>query len=82
MAECTTLPFLFSCFPVSLEHNYRLANLSTLPYNMNKIQIMLGKCLSTPELLPDGALKLKEQWQWLSGDKSSGYSELEEIDSV
>ena len=45
-------------------------------------QIMLGKCLSTPELLPDGGLKFKEQWQWLSGDKSSGYSEIEEIDSV
>ena len=40
---------------------------------------MLGKCLSTPEILPDGRIKLKEQWQWLSGDCSSGYSEVEEI---
>jgi len=40
---------------------------------------MLGKCLSTPELLKDGRLKFKEEWQWLSGDKSSGNSEIEEI---
>lgn len=42
-------------------------------------ELMLGKCLSTPELLPDGRLKFKESWQWLSGDLSSGYSEIEEI---
>lgn len=40
---------------------------------------MLGKCLSTPERLPDGRLRFKEQWQWLSGDMSSGYSEIEEV---
>lgn len=45
----------------------------------NKGELMLGKCLSTPELLPDGRLKFKESWQWLSGDMSSGYSEIEEI---
>jgi hypothetical protein len=45
----------------------------------NKGEFMLGKCLSTPELLPDGRLKFKESWQWLSGDMSSGYSEIEEI---
>ena len=42
-------------------------------------ELMLGKCLSTPERLPDGRLRLKEQWQWLSGDMSAGYSEIEEI---
>jgi hypothetical protein len=42
---------------------------------------MLGKCLSTPERLPDGRLKLMEAWQWLSGDGSSGQSEIEEISS-
>lgn len=45
----------------------------------NKGEFMLGKCLSTPELLPDGRLKFKESWQWLSGDMSSGYSEIEEV---
>lgn len=42
-------------------------------------ELMLGKCLSTPERLPDGRLQFKEQWQWLSGDMSSGYSEIEEV---
>lgn len=42
-------------------------------------EFMLGQCLSTPERLPDGRLKLRESWQWLSGDRSSGYSEVEEV---
>jgi hypothetical protein len=42
-------------------------------------EFMLGKCLSTPSLLPDGRLKFAEAWQWLSGDGSSGWSEIEEI---
>ena len=40
---------------------------------------MLGKCVSIPERLPDGRLRFKEEWQWLSGDLSSGYSEIEEV---
>ncbi|PWW82168.1 n-acetylglutamate synthase [Prosthecochloris marina] len=44
--------------------------------------LMLGKCTSVPTLLPDGRLKLSEQWQWLSGDKSMGKSQIIEIDSV
>jgi hypothetical protein len=40
---------------------------------------MLGKCLSTPQRLPDGRLRFSEQWQWLSGDMSSGSSEIEEV---
>ncbi len=43
-------------------------------------EFMLGKCLSAPEILPDGRIKLKEEWQWLTGDRSAGYSEVEEID--
>jgi hypothetical protein len=42
--------------------------------------LMLGTCISTPERLPDGRLRFKEKWQWLSGDRSSGYSEIEEVD--
>lgn len=41
--------------------------------------LMLGTCQSTPERLPDGRLRFKEHWQWLSGDGSSGYSEVEEV---
>ena len=42
-------------------------------------ELMTGTCLSTPELLPDGRLRLHENWQWTSGDLSSGVSVLEEI---
>jgi len=45
----------------------------------NKGEFMIGKCLSTPEVLHDGRLKFKETWQWLSGDMSAGYSEIEEV---
>lgn len=41
-------------------------------------ELMIGTCLSTPELTSDGKLRFKEEWQWLSGDKSSGYSEIVE----
>ncbi len=44
--------------------------------------LMIGKCLSTPEIMEDGRIKLKEQWQWLSGDMSTGYSEIVEIDCI
>lgn len=39
-------------------------------------ELMVGKCLSTPELTESGKLLFKEEWQWLSGDMSSGYSEI------
>jgi len=39
-------------------------------------QIMIGQCLSTPEILESGKLKFKEQWQWLCGNNSTGYSEI------
>lgn len=42
-------------------------------------EFMLGKCLSTPSQLPDGRLKFSEEWQWLTGDGSTGRSEIEEI---
>lgn len=42
-------------------------------------ELMLGKCLSTPQLLPDGRIRCTEHWQWLSGDRSSGVSEIEEV---
>ena len=45
----------------------------------DKGDFMLGRCLSSPERLPDGRLRFKEQWQWLSGDMSSGASEIEEV---
>ncbi len=44
--------------------------------------LMLGKCTSVPTQLTDGRLKYSENWEWLTGDKSSGQSQIIEIDSV
>lgn len=42
-------------------------------------ELMTGKCRSTPELLPDGRLRLREVWHWTSGDFSGGESVIEEV---
>ena len=44
-------------------------------------EIMIGKCLSTPEVTSEGKIKFLEKWQWLSGDLSVGESEIIEVDS-
>jgi len=44
-----------------------------------KGELMTGKCISKPEILPNGKIRLHETWQWTSGDLSAGYSILEEI---
>lgn len=41
--------------------------------------LMTGTCQSTPEILPDGRIRLHESWQWTSGDGSKGSSVLEEV---
>ncbi|WKN41647.1 n-acetylglutamate synthase [Tunicatimonas pelagia] len=41
-------------------------------------ELTTGICKSTPELLPNGKLRLHETWQWTSGDQSKGSSVLEE----
>lgn len=41
--------------------------------------LMTGECRSRPEALPDGRLRLHEEWRWTSGDGSSGRSVVEEI---
>lgn len=42
-------------------------------------QLATGICSSVPELLPDGRLRLSEDWRWTSGDFSSGHSVIEEV---
>ena len=42
-------------------------------------ELMTGECRSTPEVLPDGRIRLHEEWRWTSGDRSSGRSVVEEI---
>ncbi len=39
-------------------------------------QVKIGKCYSTPHVLPNGKIELHEEWQWLDGDKSAGTSVL------
>lgn len=43
-----------------------------------KGELMTGICKSKPEILPSGKIRLHENWQWTSGDKSKGHSILEE----
>lgn len=38
-----------------------------------------GQCISKPELLDNGKIRLHETWQWTSGDQSTGQSIIEEI---
>lgn len=45
----------------------------------DKGEIMTGTCMSVPELMPNGKLKLYEHWQWTSGDFSRGESIVEEV---
>jgi len=42
-------------------------------------EICTGKGTSDVELLAGNKVRLRETWQWTSGDKSSGTSILEEI---
>ena len=42
-------------------------------------ELMTGKCVSTPEILANGKIRLFERWQWTSADFSSGESVIEEI---
>jgi len=42
-------------------------------------ELMAGKCTSVPTKDVKGKLVLKEQWQWFTGDQSSGQSEVVEV---
>jgi hypothetical protein len=45
------------------------------------LEFRTGKCSSTPELLPNGRLRLHQKWQWTNGDLSKGESVVEEVGS-
>lgn len=45
----------------------------------NRGELMTGICKSTPELLPNGKIRLHESWEWTSGDKTKGHSVIEEL---
>jgi hypothetical protein len=42
-------------------------------------ELMTGVSISTPEVLPDGRIRLHEDFQWTSGDLSKGFSMVEEL---
>lgn len=44
-----------------------------------KGELMTGKCVSTPEILENGKIRLSEKWQWTCGDFSKGKSIVVEI---
>ena len=41
--------------------------------------LMTGRCTSIPEILSNGKVRLHEEWEWTSGDKSKGRSIIEEL---
>jgi hypothetical protein len=41
-------------------------------------EVIAGHCVSTPELLDDGRIRLYERWQRYGPNAASGVSELEE----
>ena len=44
----------------------------------NNGELMTGVCKSIPEILSNGKIRLHENWEWTSGDKSKGQSIIEE----
>lgn len=44
-----------------------------------QLEFKTGQCVSTPEVLPNGKIRLHEKWQWTSGDQSEGESIIEEV---
>lgn len=41
-------------------------------------ELMTGICISKPEILENGKIRLNKSWEWTSGDKSKGKSIIEE----
>jgi hypothetical protein len=41
-------------------------------------ELRTGVCVASPEWLPNGRLRLIEDWRWTNGDGSSGRSILDE----
>ncbi|WP_243299238.1 n-acetylglutamate synthase [Bacillus litorisediminis] len=55
----------------SLEFRYNHVN--------SKNEIRGGKCVSIPEILADGRIRLHEKWQWLDAEQTEGSSIIEEV---
>jgi len=44
-----------------------------------KNEIRGGHCISTPQILPDGRIRLYEKWKWHDSENTEGNSIIEEI---
>jgi hypothetical protein len=45
----------------------------------DKDELMTGTCISKPEILENGKIRLHENWEWTSGDQTKGTSIIEEL---
>jgi hypothetical protein len=55
-------------------------NIDMRYHQINELgQLTTGICKSKPEILPNGKIRLHEEWQWTSGDGSKGNSIIDEI---
>lgn len=56
---------------------------SSLEFRYNHVnsndEIRGGECKSTPEWLPDGRLRMHEEWRWLDQERTEGRSVMEEV---
>jgi hypothetical protein len=62
----------------------RVADDGTLSFCYHHVttagELRAGRCTSAPTRTDEGRLVMKERWQWLTGDRSRGTSELIEVD--
>ncbi|MFP7492814.1 n-acetylglutamate synthase [Terribacillus saccharophilus] len=45
----------------------------------DKYELRSGQCVSIPEILADGRVRLHERWQWMFDDDSVGESIVEQV---
>lgn len=45
----------------------------------DRLELMTGTCISRPEIMANGKIRLHEEWQWTCKDRSKGRSVVEEI---
>ena len=57
----------------------KVGNIEMRYHQVNdKGELMTGICKSKPEILENGKIRLHENWEWTSGDRSKGTSIIEE----
>lgn len=66
-----------SGYLIALANEYGVLDMRYQHINNND-EIKTGTCISTPEILPNGKLRLHEKWQWTCDDCTSGESVIEE----